>query len=191
MAYFISPASKLERAMRALFILQGKANWENAFIANESRPKVFPSRTFVVTSFMPTRPYRPEGVCQAQIQHHFPAVAQPDQQIIQPRIDEDTMLGDSFDTLNLGGQSEATDLKALADAITQSGRWLAVPDPNDTTGDAARIVAANQDMVNFRCDWVKFGTPMLTRGNDLSSTNWVEILHLSAFVSHANAALPN
>ena len=82
-------------------------------------------------------------------------------------------------------------MKALADAITQAGRWLAIPDPNDTTGAAAAIVAANLDMANFRCDWVKFSTPLITRGNDTSTPNWVEIIHLSAFVSYSNEPLPN
>ena len=50
---------------------------------------------------------------------------------------------------------------------------------------AAKIVAGNLDMVNFRCDWVKFSSPLITRGNDSATTNWVEIIHLSAFVSYA------
>ena len=94
-------------------------------------------------------------------------------------------------TLNLGGQTEATNMKKLADAITLAGRWLATPDPNDPTGTSAAIVAANLDMVNFRCDNVKFSTPLITRGNDNSTTNWVEIIHLSAFVSYSNTPLPN
>ena len=127
-----------------------------------------------------------------EIQHHFLAAAQPNQQVTQPGVDLDAYLGDTFDTLNLGGQPEATDMKALADAITQAGQWLATPDPNGTPGDAADlIVKANLDMVNFRCDWVKFSTPLITRGTDTATTNWVEIVHLSAFVSHSNLPLPN
>lgn len=191
MAYFVSPASKLERAMRSLLILQGKATWDDAFISNDSRDRILPNRTFVVTSFNPTRPYRPEGVCQMEIWHHFSAPAQPGQAVTQPSVDFDAYLGDTFDTLNLGGAENATDMAPLADAITAAGRWLAIPDPNDTTGAAALIVAANADMVNFRCDWVKMSTPCLTRGTDKTTTNWVEIIHLSAFVSHSNTALPN
>ena len=189
MAFFISPASKLERAVRALLILQGKANWEDAFIANDSRTRTLPNRTFVVRNFNPTRPHRPEGVCQLEIQHHFAAAAQPEQENTAPAVNLDAYLGDTFDTLNLGGNAEATDMKALADAITAAGRWLAIPDPNGTPGDAAdKIVKANLAMANFRCDWVKFSTPLISRGNDSNSTNWVEIIHLSAFVSHATGA---
>ena len=191
MAFFISPASKFERAMRSLLVLQGKATWDDSFISNDSRARTLPNRTFVVSSFSPTRPYRPEGVCQMQIQHHFAAVAQPTQVVTQPGVDLDAYLGDTFDTLNLGGALNATDMKPLADAITLAGRWLAVPDANDITGAAALIVAANLDMANFRCDWVKLSTPLITRGNDTATTNWVEIIHLSAFVSHSNLALPN
>ena len=191
MAFFVSPASKLERALRALLILQGKATWDNTFIANDSRDRVLPNRTFVVRGFNPTRGWRPEGVCQVEIQHHFSAPAQPGQSVTQPSVDLDAYLGDTFDTLNLGGALNATDMAPLADAITLAGRWLAVPDTNDTTGAAAAIVAANADMVNFRCDWVRFGTPLLTRGNDSATTNWVEIIHLSAFVSYSSTALPN
>ena len=177
--------------MRALFILQGLATWDDAFISNESRVRPLPNRTFTVRGFNPTRGWRPEGVCQMEIWHHFPAIDQPNQTPNTQQVSMENYVGDTLDTLNLGGQSEATDMKALADAITLSGRWLAIPDTNDTTGASAAIVAANTDMVNFRCDWVKFSTPLITRGNDTATTNWVEIIHLSAFVSHSNAALPN
>ena len=191
MAYFVSPASKFERAMRALLILQGKGTWNDSFISNDSRLRTLPNRTFIVSSFSPTRAWRPEGVCQMQIQHHFAATAQPGQAVTKPSVSMDEYLGQTFDTLNLGGQTEATNMKKLADAITLAGRWLATPDPNDPTGTSAAIVAANLDMVNFRCDNVKFSTPLITRGNDNSTTNWVEIIHLSAFVSYSNTPLPN
>ena len=192
MAFFSNTASKLERAMRALLFLQGKTSWDDSFISNDSRERTLPNRTFVVRSFSPTRGWRPEGVCQMEIQHHFRAIAQPTQAVTQPGVDMMAYVGDTFDTLNLGGQSEATDMKALADAITVAGRWLATPDPNGTPGDDAdKIVQANLFMANFRCDWVKFGTPLISRGNDTATTNWVEIIHLSAFVSHSSAALPN
>jgi hypothetical protein len=192
MGYFISPATKLERAMRALLILEGKTTWDDAFISNDSRARTLPNRTFVVRSFSPTRGWRPEGVCQMEIQHHFAAVDQPNQTPNSQQVSMENYVGDTLDTLNLGGQAEATNMSALADAITNAGRWLAIPDPNGTPGDAADlIVKANLDMANFRCDWVKLSTPHITRGNDTATTNWVEIIHLSAFVSHSNAALPN
>ncbi len=175
--------------MRALLILQGKGTWDDSFISNDSRARKLPNRTFVVRSIIRTRPWRPEAVCQLEIQHHFQAVAQPDQEVTKPGVDMDAYLGDTEDTLNLGGAAEATDMKALADAITQAGRWLATPDPNGAAGDAAdKIVQANLDMANFRCDWVKRTQPDLTRGNDTATTNWVEIIHLSAFVSYSTAA---
>lgn len=187
MAFFVSPASKLERAFRALLILQGKGRWNNTYIANQSldKDRILPNRTLVVRNFSPTRPYRPEGVCQIEIQHHFDATVQPNADPAAPRVGIDAFMGDTFDTLNMGGGTDYTDLQALATALTQAGRWLAVPDTNDTTGQAAKIVAANLDMVNFRCDWVKFSSPLISRGNDSATTNWVEIIHLSAFVSHA------
>lgn len=191
MAFFISSASKFERALRTLLILRGKATWDDSFISNDSRSRTLPNRTFVVTSFSPTRPYRPEGICQMQIQHHFSAPAQSGQVVTQPGVDLDAYLGDTFDTLNLGGALNSTDMAPLADAITLAGRWLATPDPADTTGASELIVAANKDMANFRCDWVKQATPLITRGHDTHTTNWVEMIHLSAFVSHSNVALPN
>ena len=196
MAFFTSPATKLERAMRALLILQGKATWNDSFISNDSRARTLPNRTFVVSSFNPTKGWRPEGVCQMEIQHHFSAPVQPGQQVTQPSVDLDAYLGDTMDTLNLGGASNTTNMGPLADAITAAGRWLATPDttddPNSSAGlAAAAIVAANLDMANFRCDWVKMSTPEITRGSPNGSTNWVEIIHLSAFVSHSNTALPN
>lgn len=191
MAFFVSSASKLERAVRALLILQGKATWDDAFISNESRTRPLPNRTFVAASFSPTRPYRPEGVCQIEIQHHFSAVAQPGVVVTQPSVDMDAYLGDTLDTLNLGDFEGQTNLQALSDAITQAGRWLATNNPAGNTPAEQLIVNANQDMVNFRCDWVKFSTPLITRGHDTATTNWVEIIHLSAFVSYSDTALPN
>jgi len=187
MAFFVSPATKLERAMRALMILQGNGSWLDTYISNQAldKDRILPNRTFVVRNFSPTKPYRPEGVCQLEIQHHFDATVQPETNPVQPRVDMDAFVGDTFDTLNMGGGSDATDLQALATAITQAGRWLAIPDPDPTNKVSAAIVAANADMVNFRCDWVKFSTPLITRGNDTATTNWVEIVTLTAFVSHA------
>lgn len=191
MAFFISPASKFERAMRALMIIHGKATWLDSFISNESRGRILPNRTFRVTSFSLTRGYRPEGVCQMEIWNFFDAVAQLDQVVTSPGVNMDIYLGDILDTLNLGGGANATNMQPLADAITTAGRWLAIPDPDDTTGAAQAIVDANLDMANFRCDWVKLGNPLITRGRDTATTNWAEIVHLSAFVSHSNLALPN
>jgi hypothetical protein len=190
MAFFISPATKFERAMRALLILQNKGAWDDSFISLDSRIRVLPNRTFSVRGFNPTRGWRPEGVCQLEIQHHFSAVDQPNEAANTQQVLMENYVGDTLDTLNLGGQPEATDMKALADAITQAGRWLAIPGSNPSAADLA-IVAANKDMANFRCDWVKFSTPLITRGTETGTTNWVEIIHLSAFVSHASAALPN
>lgn len=194
MAFFVSNASKFERALRALFVLEGNGGWNDLYISNQplDQDRGLPNRSFVCRNFSPTRPYRPEGVCQLEIQHHFDASVADGTDPNQPRVALDNFLGDTFDILNLGGKTEATDLNALADAITLAGRWLATPDPAGKPGDAAdKIVQANLDMVNFRCDWVKFNTPLLTRGNDMSTTNWVEIIHLSAFVSHSALPLPN
>jgi hypothetical protein len=127
-----------------------------------------------------------------EIWHHFAAVDQPNQSSNTQQVGIENYVGDTMDTLNLGGALNATDMRPLADAITQAGRWLATPDPAGTPGDDADlIVKANLDMANFRCDWVKFSTPLITRGNDTATTNWVEIVHLSAFVSHSNLPLPN
>lgn len=189
MSFFSSPASKLERAVRALFVMQGVGTWQNTFIANESISRPLPNRTIVVRQYNPRRPYRPEGDCHFEIQHHFASVAQPGQTIVTPRVQLDAFVGDTIDLLNLGGGTDYTDLDILADAISVAGKWLTIPDPNDTTGKAAAIVAANTDMVNFRCDNVKYLNPFMTRGTDSDTTNWVEILHLSAFISHAS--IPN
>lgn len=185
MSYFVTP-TKLERALRALFILQGKATWADSFISNDSTDRPVPNRSFVVGSFTPTKPYRPEGVCELQIQHHFHAVAQPSVPSTQPRVGLEDYIGDTLSTLNLGGQGEATDMNALADAITAAGRWLATNNPNGNSPQEDEMVKANSDMVNFRCDWVKFSTPFITRGNDTSTSNWLEIVHITAFVSHAS-----
>ena len=188
MAFFTSFTSKAEKAFRALLILQGKGTFNNSFVSNDSRPRKLPNRTFVVTAFQPTRPYRPEGVCLLEIQHHFPAFVQPQQlNSINQKDDNaqqnaiDTFFGDTMDTLNMSGTDDQ-DMQGLATNLTKAGRWLAVAD-GTPVGD--QIAADNAEMANFRCDWVQFGNPMITRGRDRDSTNWIEIIHLKCFISHA------
>ena len=186
MAYFLNPSGKLERALRALVALQingGQYVITDAFIANDSRPRIFPNRTFAGTAFSPSKPYRPEGVVTLEIQHYFDSIAQPNQPDVDtPRVNLEAYFGATMDVLNLGGTNDQ-DLQPLAAAITQAGRWLAVP---DNTPAGIQIAADNADMVNFRCDWVKFNTPMITRGKpENESIAWVEIIHLSAYVSNA------
>lgn len=177
---FNNPASKLERAVQAWLILQNKATQADCFISNDSRTRnILPNRTVKVVSFHPTKFYRPEGVCELQIQHHFPAVVQPNVTNINTnRVASDVWLGNTMDSMGFGdGQS----LEAVADGITAAGRWLA---KTDGTPAGDQIAADNADLANFRCDWVKASTPLLIRGNDESkSTNWIEILCFSAFVS--------
>lgn len=195
MAFFVNPSSKLEKAVRALLILQGKATWGNSFISNDSRLRVLPNRTLVVSSFQPEKPYRPEGRCFLEIQHHFPAIVQPNQQNAIGQPDEnaqqknlDIFFGDTMDTLNLGGINDQ-DMTALANAITSAGRWLAVP---DGTPEGNQIAADNAEMANFACKWVKFNSPMISRGNPgRDDVNWAEIIHLVAYVNFANAANDN
>ena len=188
MAFFINFASKFERAVRALISLQVNAGQyviSDAFISNDSRQRVLPNRTFVGTSFSPTRPYRPEGVVTLEIQHHFPAIVQPNAvgDMDSQRTVLETYFGNTMDALNLGGTNDQ-DMQPLASAITAYGRWLAQAD-GTTAGNL--IAADNSDMVNFRCDWVKFGTPMITRGRpENADVNWVEIVHIIGFVSHAS-----
>lgn len=191
MAYFINVPSKFERAFRSLLINQGKATWEDCFISNDFRTVGLPNRRIVGSQFNPDRPYRPEGVVHCEIQHHFQAVNDQGQPVTQNRILLDNYLGDTFDTLSLGGAINATDMAPLADAITNAGRWLAASNPNGNSAQEQQIVNDNLDMVNFRCDWVKFLNPVQTRGRDTDSTNWVEIIHIAAHCSVANLALPN
>ena len=187
MAFFVNFASKFERAVRALVSIQlnaGQFVITDAFIANDSRPRVLPNRTFVGTSFSPARPYRPEGTVTLEIQHHFPAIVQPNAagDMDSQRTLLETYFGNTMDVLNLGGTNDQ-DMQPLATAITAAGRWLAV---TDNTPSGNQIAADNADMVNFRCDWVKFGTPMITRGRpEVESVNWVEIVHIVGFVSHS------
>jgi hypothetical protein len=190
MAFFTNPTSKLEQAVRMLIILQGKGSMANSFISNDSRCRVLPNRTFVVTAFTPVKPYRPEGVCILDIEHHFPALVQPNQTDNQGRknfnAQQDALnsfFGDTMDTLNLGGDNEQ-DMQPLASAITAAGRWMAQTD-NTPSGD--QFASDNAEMANFRCDWVKFSIPSITRGKpDSESVNWAEVIHLQAYVSHAS-----
>ena len=178
MMAFISPCSKLERAIAAFLVLQGKSATEETFVANDVRQRVFPNRTVLASGFNPTVPYRQGGVVFFSIQHHFNVLE--DDQSPQLRAELDAYVGDTVDTMTV---SDGNSLNAVADGITAAGRWLARKD-STAAGDA--IAANNTDMVAFRCDWVKMETPFLTRGRiERDEQCWVEILNFSAFVSQA------
>ena len=179
---FNNPASKLERAVRAFLILQGKATQADCFISNDSRARlVIPNRTVQVVAFSPKYHFRTEGICHFQIVHHFPAIVQPQAEGAAPgvenydsqRIGMDEYLGDTMDSLSFGdGQS----LLLVANGITLAGRSLAMP--VDQTQAAIQLAQNNADMVNFRCDWIKWATPELTRGRESENRrrdadNWI------------------
>ena len=82
--------------------------------------------------------------------------------------------------------SDGNSLTPVADALTAAGRALAVDASAGADPSQVAIAAANADMTNFRCDWLKMETPFLVRGKpDDKGDYWVEILNFSAFVSQA------
>lgn len=199
MAFYVSLSSKLERAVRALLILQGKAMDGAAFLANgdcfvsnDPRSRVaLPNRTIVgVSTDMPRR-HRPEGIVHLRIEHHSEAQEdQNDPNIEARRVAADMFLGNTLDTLGMGDQDNDDSLAVVAGAITCAGRWLATPDPNPPADPViaaaeALIVKNNSDMLNFRVDWVRRARPFHNRGHDTSSVHWVEFFHFEAFVSYA------
>jgi hypothetical protein len=194
---FVSPSSKLERAVKAFLMLQGKAavlidptkpvaEDGNTFISNDGRVRSFPNRSILATGFSPTSSKRPDGRVYFGVQHHFAA---PGAGSTTGRAAMDLFVGASADSLMV---SDGDSMQVVADGITAAGRWLAQTD-NTPEGDA--IAADNADMVNFRCDWIKLADPFLVRGKaDSGSTDgdwaeskghWVEILNFIAFVSQA------
>lgn len=178
---FVSPSSKIERAVQAFLVLQEKADADTTFISNDLRTRTFPNITIVATGFSPTVPHRQGGVVYFGIQHHFSVAqdpANPDNGALRAIMDG--YVGATADSMTI---SDGNSLNAVADGITGAGRWLAQTD-GTPAGDA--IAANNADMANFRCDWVKMETPFLTRGKtDDKGDYWVEILNFSAFVSQA------
>lgn len=180
-------SSKLERAVRALLVLQGKATMNDCFISNDSRTRnILPNRTILVHSQMQTRSYREEGEVHFGIQHHFPAVDQPGTVAGTQTSAMDSYVDDTEATM-FGFDADGKSLDALAAMVTAAGRWLA---QTDNTPDGDLIAAQNADMANFKCEWVKAYNPYLTRGNADNSqgTHWVEILNFSAFVNTSTAA---
>jgi len=177
-------ASKLERAVRALLIVHGKATFDDCFISNDSRTRnILPNRTVLAHAQVQTRSYREEGEVHFGIQHHFPIVDQPGTAPGTQSVAMDAYVNDTEATL-FGLDPVGKSLDALADEITAAGRWLAQTD-NTPAGDL--FATQNADMVNFRCDWVKASNPYLTRGNveNEKTAIWAEILNFSAGVSTA------
>ena len=176
---FISPSSKIERAVRAFLVLQGKADDASTFISNDGRVRMFPNRTILATGFSPTSPKRPDGRVSFEVRHHFAAPGGDDG---SQRAAMDAYVGASADSLMV---SDGDSMNAVADAITAAGRWLAQTD-NTPAGDL--VAAQNADMASFRCDWIKLSDPFLTRGRveaDDGKAHWVEVLNFMAFVSQA------
>ena len=171
-------ASKLERAVRAFLISQGKTTTANCYTMNGSNDKVLPNRVIGCVSFSPQRPYRAEGWVRLQIDHRFSGALDPNEtDTDKQRWLIDSFLGDTLDSLMI---SDGNSLNTSADGITAAGRALATdPDP---------VVAAdNSDMANFRCDTIKLGDPMHTRGKtDDQAAVWLEALHFMCFVSPAS-----
>ena len=180
---FNNPSSKLERAVWFYLILQGKGTTADTFLADYSGTRSLPNRTILATSFSPHRPFRPEGEVRLQIQHHFPAAAQPGETESIQRVQKNVYLGETYDSMTVGdGQS----LQITAEAITAAGRALAVDESGGSDPVLAQLAADNPDMLEFRCDWIKQSNPFLVRGRpDGDASFWVEILNFEAFVSNA------
>lgn len=196
MASYVLLASKLERAVRALLILQGKtldsfqfaANGDT-FISNDSRTRtVIPNRTVQVSTTHPIRSSRPEGILHFQIQHHIESALQPGDEGNQEvrRMEADELLGQTLTTFSISDFTNDHELRKLADAITAAGRWLATPSNDSSDTAAAEIVRRNSDMLAFRVDWVRFADPFHTRGHvEHDSALWAEVLNFEASVSQA------
>jgi hypothetical protein len=180
-------SSKLERAVRALLVLQAKGTWENTFLSNDSRDRILPNRTILTHSENFERSYRAEGVCHFSIQHHFKAALQPGDGDRVRRVAMDAFVEATEATI-FGFDPAGKSLNNLADQITAAGRWLA---QTDNTPEGDKIAADNADMVNFRCDWVRKANPYLTRGHTQThtgATNWVEMLNFVAGASTATVS---
>lgn len=178
---FVNPCSKLERAVAAFLVLQGKADADATFISNDLRDRTFPNKTVVASVFNPNLPHRQEGVVYFSIEHRFSVVQDPDRPDTGDlRAEIDAFVGGTGDTMTI---SDGNSLDAVADGITAAGRWLANTD-GTAAGDA--VASQNADMLNFRCDWVKMEMPFLNRGkSDKTGDFWSEIMNFSAFVSQA------
>jgi hypothetical protein len=140
-----------------------------------------PNRTILATGFSPTFPHRQGGQVYFSVQHHFRESPETEADDGTLRKALDAFVGASADSLTI---SDGNSLQAVADGITAAGRWLA---QTDGTPEGDAIASNNADMAHFRCDWVKMGSPFLTRGgkDDGKGGTWVESRNFSAFVSQA------
>lgn len=178
MAFDLS--NKFELAVRQYLILQGVAEEGEIFLSNDSSSATLPNRKVLVDSFAPERPHRLEGVVTFQIQHHFAGTVQPGSS--DPLVQMEGMAEFKSETEKAFGFTDGDSLNTVADAITQAAHWMATP---DASPEGIAFAEKYNFMRNFRCDWVKMSSPYLVRGQAHDSTNWVEVLNFSAFVSHA------
>jgi hypothetical protein len=187
MAYS-NPATQVERGVRAFLLNQGKGTFASSFISLDDRMRIPNSRTFIVTSLMLRNPFRPQGEFKLEIQHIGDAIAQPDEPQTLNRTKIDAMVGETITSMFALSDGQSP-LLAVADAITAAGRDLAVDTSNGANAQWAMIAQANQDMENFRVDWMRAEPILQTRGKaeiDRGSFFWMEVLNFGGYVSNAS-----
>ena len=189
-ADFLDLASKLERAVRWLLISNGAGTSADVFTSGHVGERPLPNRTVIVETMTPIRSNRREGILHLQIQHRFDASVQDGVDPVSLRVKRDKTVAETDAAMT--NQSDGASFERVADQITFAGRDLAVPnaaltDPADIAADLA-IVAANLDMINFRCDEVTLGNPYLERGHEEGKKDLVWMVNLNFLCRVSNSA---
>lgn len=179
-------STQVERAVAAYLLLQGHGTPDKTFISLDTRIRTGRSRTIVVSQFIPNNPFTAQGAFNFEIQHIWDAMDDAVQPQIQSRAQMDAFIGETISAMFAQSDGNSP-LVVVADAITCAGRSLAVDPNNGANPVTAEIAANNQDMVNFRMDWLKAAPVFQTRGKTelVAGFFWAEILHFQCYSSYA------
>lgn len=179
--------------MQAFLLQGGIITPDRTFISLDSNVRSARSITVVVNQMRYKNRSLNQGEAMFQLQFTWDAWIQPDQKsnptVLRRELEK---FISSAETAMFNGNDEQSPLIVTADNITLAGRALAVDPSNGQKPDLAQSALDNEDMKNFRMDWLLTAEIYETRGyteNVRGEFFWTENLNFVAAVS--GSALPS
>lgn len=174
--------SKLDRAIAAYLVKAECGGVDDILPAKSSKEKKYPNT--VVHSTLSKPEVQFTGLRRCHVQIHLRGRAVPNDND-QSRIQFDDRVAATADAMMIsdnGGQS----LDAVAIAITEAGRALAIDQSSGTDPKAAAIAAQNADMADFTCIEVIDAGEGDGEDTDSQGCSWHEVLLFDIVCSPSN-----
>jgi hypothetical protein len=182
-AQFNNVRSKLNRAIAAYLVSVGCGGVDDVLPANVRTFKTYPNTLVRATMSTPDPPLT--GVREVTVHISIKGTATEYPNEPNPgtsRVAFDDRVAQTYDALMQSDDGET--LRATAEAITESGRALAVA--VDDSADAVLCAQNNSDMLDFTCSaWYDMGEGE-GDGTSAEGTSWEEVLIFKARCSPSN-----